>query len=210
MNSFLRLIALSVFGLWLAGFSSAHAQGVDVLAKQKARNIRDANNAQQGVTPAQPGAPAPGTGAASGTNTPRGIDPSQQARIDKLAEDILQIKPGTKVTLDMRTQIETDALALAKGSAKPGQTLTNLVRHLSAALSGNGVALKDTGPALLARAINVVVNSMNLSSSQVQPVIIQARNTLMTSGVNEEDYKTVVADLNALVAEIQKNKAKAQ
>jgi hypothetical protein len=207
-----RFVAPSLFLLlFLACASSAFAQGAEVIMKNKARAIRDANNAQQGVVPTQPAAPAPGAPGASATNAPRGIDPAQQANIDKLAADFSDIKPGTRVPLDQRQQIQADALILAKGAAKPsGQSLTNLVKDLSAALAHSGVNLKDTGPAQLARYINIVVNSMNLSAGQVQPVIIAARNTLLTSGVGEDDYKPVVTDLNAIVTELQKARPKSQ
>jgi hypothetical protein len=206
MNRFVVALLFVAF-LYLAA-CPAFAQGVNELAVQKARKIRDANNAAQGVTPAQPVAPQPGA-SSSGTNAPKGIDPAQQANIDKLASDISDIKPGVRVHLDQRQQIQTDALVLAKGTAKPsGQCLTNLVKDLSSALAGSAVNMKETGPPQLARDINVVVNSMNLSPGQIQPVIIAARNLLLTSGVPEDDYKPVVDDMNAIVTELQKNKPK--
>jgi hypothetical protein len=204
MNRFAALFLL----LLMAGTSSVFAQA-DVIIKNKAKAIRDANNAQQGVTPAQPAAPAPGAPAASGTNAPRGIDPAQQANIDKLADDFSGIKAGVRVPLGQRTQMQADMLALAKGTVKPsGQSLTNLVKDLSSALAGKNAALKETGPAQLARNINIVVNSGKLTAGQVQPVIIATRNILLTGGVPEEDYKPVVEDLNVIVAELQKGKAK--
>jgi hypothetical protein len=200
MNRF----AFLFFSLLLISASPVFAQGVDALAIKKAKGIRDANNAQQGATPAPPVAPG---AAASATNAPRGIDPAQQANIDKLAADFSDIKTGVRVPLDQRQQILADALVLAKGAAKPsGQSLTNLVKDL--ALAGQSVKLKDPGPAQLARDVNIVVNSLNLSPGQIQPVIIAARNVLLTSGVPEDDYKPVVADLNAIVTELQKNKPK--
>ena len=115
MNRFVFLF------LFFASASPAFTQGVDALAIKKAKGIRDANNAQQGAVPAQP--VAPGTAAPS-TNAPRGIDPGQQANIDKLASDISDIKAGVRVSLDQRKQIHADALVLAKGAVKPfGQSL---------------------------------------------------------------------------------------
>ena len=179
------------------------AQGA--LIKNKARAIRDANNARQGIDSTQPAAPAAAPGSAA-ANAPRGIDPAQQANIDKLADDIASIKPGVRVPLDQRAQIQADTLVLAKSAKPSGQSLTNLVKDLSLALAGKSVALKETGPAQLARDINVVVNSMNLASSQVQPIIIAARNIMLTSGVPEDDYKPIVADLNTIVTDLQKQK----
>lgn len=205
-----RLVVISfIFSLFITGAAPGFAQGVYSAAKGRARNVNDANNAAQGITPAQPGAPAAG-GAAS-TNAPKGIDPAQQANIDKLAADFSEIKPGVRVPMDKRQQMQADTLALAKGTAKPsGESLTNLVKHLSYALAGESAKLKETGPAQLARNINIIVNSMNLSAGQVQPAVIAARNVLLTSGVPEDDYKPVVTDLNAIVGELQKSKGKTQ
>jgi hypothetical protein len=206
---------LVVFSLFLLLFVTAASPGfgqADVIIKNKAKAIRDANNARQGIEPNQPlapAAPAPGQGNASATNAPHGIDPAQQANIDKLAEDLAAIKAGVRVPLDQRAEIQTNVLALAKGTVKPsGQSVTNLVKSLSLALAGSGVGLKEGGSAQIARSINVVVNSVNLSPSQVQPVIIAARNALLTGGVPEDDYKPVVTDMNAIVTELHKSKPK--
>ena len=207
MNRFVAL-SLSVL-LFATATSSLFGQGAQaVIIQNKAKAIRDANNARQGIDSTQPAAPAAPAAGSTTTNAPRGIDPAQQANIDKLTEDIAAIKPGVRVPLDQRAQIHADALVLAKSAKPSGQSLTNLVKDLSLALAGKSVALKDSGPAQLARYINVIVNSMNLASSQVQPVIIAARNVMLTSGVPEDDYKPIVADMNAIVTELQKQKAK--
>jgi hypothetical protein len=202
-----RFVAFLLFlPLLFTGAAPGFAQGVNALAIGKAKSIRDANNAQQGVAPAQPGSPV---SAAPATNAPRGIDPAQQANIDKLGDDLAAIKAGVRVPLDQRQQIQADALVLAKGAAKPSpQSLTNLVKDLSLAIAGKSVNLKETSPAQLAHHLNIIVNSMNLTPGQVQAAIIAARNLLLTSGVPEDDYKPVVADLNAIVTELQKNKPK--
>jgi hypothetical protein len=207
MNRFV-VLSLSVL-LFGTATSSLFGQGAQaVIIQNKAKAIRDANNARQGIDSTQPAAPAAPAAGSTTTNVPRGIDPAQQANIDKLTEDIAAIKPGVRVPLDQRAQIHADALVLAKSAKPSGQSLTNLVKDLSLALAGKSVALKDSGPAQLARYINVIVNSMNLASSQVQPVIIAARNVMLTSGVPEDDYKPIVADMNAIVTELQKQKAK--
>jgi hypothetical protein len=206
MNRFV-VLSLSLL-LFATAASPVFGQGAEVIIKNKAKAIRDANNARQGIEPNQPAAPAAPAPGSTATNAPRGIDPAQQANIDKLTDDIASIKPGVRVPLDQRAQIQADTLVLAKGAKPSGQSLTNLVKDLSLALAGKSVALKDTSPTQLARDINVVVNSMNLAPSQVQPVIIAARNTMLTSGVPEDDYKPVVTDMNAIVTELQKQRAK--
>ena len=163
----------------LPRFSAKARRGA--LIQNKARAIRDANNARQGIDSTQPAAPvfAPGSTA---TNTPRGIDPAQQANIDKLAEDIASISPGVRVPLDQRAQIQADTLVLAKSAKPSGQSLTNLCQGPSSRSPAKVCWVsRKPAPAQLARDINVVVNSMNLASSQVQPIIIAACNIMLTS-----------------------------
>lgn len=206
-----RLVVFPLLALLFALGTSPVFGQADVIIKNKAKAIRDANNARQGIEPNQPAAPAapaPGAGSAATNSGPHGIDPTQQANIDKLTEDLGAIKAGVRVPLDQRAQMHTNVLVLAKSAKPSGQAVTNLVKDLCMAIAGSGVALKEGGPSQIAHAINVVVNSVNLSSSQVQPVIISARNALLTGGVPEDDYKPVVNDLNAIVTELQKNKGK--
>jgi hypothetical protein len=204
-----RFVVCSLFLLLLiAGISPAFAQA-DVIIKNKAKAIRDSNNARQGIDTAPPVAPAPVAPSASATNAPRGIDPAQQAKIDKLENDISGIQAGVRVPLDRRKEIMDDTAALVRTTIKPSpSSVSNLVTHIALALAGKGVSFKDPAPAQLARDINVVVNSLNLSPGQVQPVIVAAQNLLRAATVPEDDYKPIIADLKTIVTELQKNKPK--
>jgi hypothetical protein len=195
-----RFILIALASGLIAGNAAASA----ILVKEKAKQLRDQNNQQQGIPP-QPGYPAaPSATPPSGA---QGISTAQQQLIDKLQADLGAIKPGATVAAEQKEQLQNDCSALAKGVSRPSKpVLAKLAADLSAALSGKSVSAKEQ--AQLARAVNVVVNSANLSAAQVQTYVNAAQSALKASGIAEQDAENVVADLKAIAAELQKNKPK--
>src|SRR5260221_11595687 len=106
----------------LAGTLSAKGQGSDIIIKQRAQQIRDANNAQQGIAP--PSAPPPSGPMPPPPSVPQGPSADQLQLIDRLGTDLTTIKPGALVTADQKQQLQTDFLTLAQGVAKPSKELT--------------------------------------------------------------------------------------
>ncbi|HEX4644304.1 MAG TPA: hypothetical protein VH598_01720 [Verrucomicrobiae bacterium] len=195
-----RFILIALASGLIAGNAVASA----ILVKEKAKQFRDQNNQQQGV-PAQPGYPAAPPGAPpSGA---QGISSAQQQLIAKLQTDLGAIKPGATVAAEQKEQLQTDCAALAKGVSRPTkEALTKLANDLSAALAGKAVSAGDQ--AQLAKAINVVMNSGNLSAAQVQIYVNAAQTALKNSGITGQDAENVVTDLKSIVAELLKNKPK--
>jgi methyl-accepting chemotaxis protein len=192
-----------VFSLFTALFvNHSFGQGVQEMIKQKAKNIRDQNNARQGVPPPQAPPPPSAPAAPSG---PQGISQAQQQSIDKLSTDLSAIKPGSEATADQKQQISTDILALAKGVSKPSkESLTKLVNNLSATLSDKSTSM--TQQPQLAKSINVVVNSGNLTLGQSQAFIKAALDALKSAGVNEQQLQSIGTDLKSIVTDLQKSK----
>jgi alanyl-tRNA synthetase len=181
--------------------------GPEVIATQKARNIRDQNNASQGVPPAQSSPPAAAPNPPAAPSGPQGISQSQQQSIDKLQADLAAIKAGSKVTAEARQQLAADCMNLAKGAAKPSKALvTKLADDLSAALADKGVTVAE--PAQLAKEINIVVNSGRLTATQAQTFIKAAQESLKASGVSAQAAQTVGNDLAAIATDLQKSKPK--
>ena len=194
------LIALAV----IAGTLSATAQGSDIIIKQRAEQIRDANNVQQGIAP-PPAAPAYTPPPAP--PVPQGPSAAQQQLIDKLATDLALIKPGDAVTPEQKQQLQADFLALAKGMAKPSKEVTKkLADDLAAGLADKNVSTAKQID--LAKDINVVVNSMRLSPTQVQVFTTSAQSTLKNASVPDAAVQTINADLNAVIADLQKSRPK--
>lgn len=183
--------------------SHSFGQGVQEMIKQKAKNIRDQNNARQGVPPPQaPPPPPPAPAAPSG---PQGISQAQQQNIDKLSADLSAIKPGAEASADQKQQIAADIQSLSKGVSKPSkESLTKLVNNLSTILSDKSTSL--TQQPQLAKSINVVVNSGNLSLGQAQAFIKGALDALKSGGVNEQQLQSIGTDLKSIVTDLQKSK----
>lgn len=181
--------------------------GPEVIATQKARNIRDQNNASQGVPPAQPNPPVAAPNQPAAPSGPQGVSQAQQQGIDKLQADLAAIKAGSKVTAEARQQLAADCMTLAKGAAKPSKALvTKLADDLSATLTDKSVTAAE--PAQLAKEINIVVNSGRLSATQAQTFIKAAQESLKASGVSAQAAQTVGNDLAAIATELQKSKPK--
>ena len=202
----MKPLAISLFALLLlAGSFPASAQS-DMIIKQRAKQIRDANNAQQGVPPPAPpqSAPAP-TPSTPGTNT--GISPEQQRNLDRLAANLAAIKAGVPVTAEQKEALHYDLLRLSKANIKPStESLAKLIEDLSAGFSHPNVTVREQGQ--LAKAINVVVNAASVTSAQAQSFIVVAQTALKSSHVSDPDYDTITADLKAIVAEVEKAKPK--
>jgi|GEM_PF-3379707 hypothetical protein len=206
--------SLAVF-IVLAGVTGNLFAQVDVgggggqaqMVKERAKRVRDANNTSQGV-PTAPPPPAPGMPPAAQPVPagPRTMDPAQQQLVDKVQSDLFAIKSDAVASADQKQNLETDLLTLAKGTTKPSkESVSKLTGDLAAALSGKNVTVKD--PAQLAKAMNVVMNNGNVTPAQAQSFVTATQKILQAGGVGEAEVTAVVADLKAIIAELQKNKA---
>src|SRR5271165_5498086 len=94
-------------------FSASALAQSDIIIKQHAKDIRDRNNAQQGVTP--PSAPAQPARPPAATASPT---PVQQS-LAKVRADLTAIQPNAQVTAEQKQQLAKDLLATAQGASKP-------------------------------------------------------------------------------------------
>ena len=190
-------------GLMLALMASVALASNEYLVKKKALDIRDNNNAAQGITPAAPAAnsAAPAPAAAAGIST------AQQQAIDKVQADLAEIKAGTTVSADQKKKLLTDISNLSKGSIKPSKTvLGKLADDLGTVLSDKAVTAKDKDQALLAKDINIVVNSENLTTAQTLSCVPALQAALKNCGVGEQQQATITADLKAISKNLQDSK----
>jgi hypothetical protein len=180
------------------------------MVKARAKQQRDINNQQQGITPAAPTTqPGPGTYQAPGSpSAPKpGINPAQQALIDRLETDLHVLKPGVPATPQNKTGLQTDIESLAKGADKPSKASTaKLAADLADALADKAVTAKDL--ALLAKVVNVVMNCAPYSPPRMQTFVSSAQTVLKSSGASDDSVKVIGADLTRIVMEIQKAKPK--
>lgn len=190
---------------------SANAMAQADLVKQKAKQIRDNNNQQQGI--AAPAAPAPALAAPAvqvPTNTPTiaaGLALAPQNLLDRFVTDAVAIKAGAAATADQKQALATDLSALIKGSTKPAQaTLTKLAGDFSTALSDKALANKDL--AMISKYLNYILNSAPLTAARVQPLITGAQSVLKSAGITPATVEAVGGDLNLIFTQIQQNKPK--
>src|SRR5579859_7535890 len=185
-----------MLGLMVANASASN----EYLVKKKAMDIRDQNNAAQGITPATPAKPAAG----AATSVPSGISNAQQQAMDKVQADLTEIKAGSTVTEDQKKKLLTDISNLSRGSVKPTKAvLTKLLDDLSAVLSDKATAAKDNIQSQFAKNINIVVNSENLTAAQTQVSVTAMQTALKNSGVADQQQATISTDLKAISKSLQ-------
>ncbi len=190
-------------GLMVVLMASGALASNEYLVKKKALDIRDQNNAAQGITPAAP----PATSAAPAASANSGISTAQQQTIDKVQADLAAIKAGSTVSADQKKKLLTDISNLSRGSIKPSKTvLTKLVDDLGTVLSDKAVTAKDKDQALLAKDINIVVNSENLPPAQTMSCVTAVQTALKGCGVGEQQQSTISSDLKAVSKNLQDNK----
>jgi mannitol-specific phosphotransferase system IIBC component len=185
-----RLVTIIAAILVFTAVSAAIAQS-DMIIKQRAKDLRDANNSQQAAPPAT--APTP----------PSPAEQELKRKLDKLEADLSAIQPGIGVSTDDKQTLQKDLLALARGSVRPSQAdIAKLVDDLATALSASNSSPRDQGQ--LARAANVIVNCSMTTPALAQSAVGIAQTTLRSSGVADADVQTVGDDLKAILADIQK------
>lgn len=176
----------------------------DMIILQKAKNLRDANNAQQGVPPAaSPSTPTP---AAPGDSTLSPVQQEIKRGLDKVATDLASFNSGTTASVDQKQSLQRDLLALSRGSIKPSKdNLAKLAEDLSSALSSSS-ASGEHGK--LAAALGVILNSSMTTPVQTQKSVQIAQDYLKSNGAPDSAVQAVVNDCKAILAEVQKKTPK--
>jgi len=199
-----------MLALAMAGAFTARAQS-DMIIKQRAKDLRNANDAQvraqdgTGQPAATPPPAAPAPAPATPPPPPSQVDNELKQNLDKLQTDLVSVGSSTSSS-DAKAALQTDFGTLAKGSVRPSTTnLNKLADDLTTALSIAG-STREQGQ--LAQAINVIVNSSMVSAAQAQSFVVVAQTSLKTSGVPDDTIQTITADLKNILAEVQKKKPK--
>jgi septal ring factor EnvC (AmiA/AmiB activator) len=198
-----RFISTFLALLIIQAGSTALAQS-DMIIKQRAKNLANANNAEQEAPPAGFPAPPP---AAPPAPPPSPAEQEIKRNLDKLEADLTAIKSGVDVSDDQKQTLQGDLDTLARGSVKPSKdSLSKLTDDLASALSATNASPRERGQ--LAQAVNVVVNSSMTTPSQAESFVVVAETALRSGGVDETGVQTISDDLKAILAEVQKKKPK--
>jgi hypothetical protein len=199
MKAFVSSLLASV--ILTAGFA-ARAQS-DMIIKQRAKDLANANNAQQGVPP--PGAPAPPPAPAAPPPSP--AEQEMKQHLDKFEADLAGIQSGVEVSAGQKQALQNDLAALVRGSVRPSDTsLTNLTDSLVAALSAPNVTVRERGQ--LAQGVNAVVNSSMIGPDQARSFVVVAETSLRSGGVDDAGVQAVSDNLTSIINEVLRRKPK--
>jgi len=199
--------ALALAGAVLLTSGTAFAQGSAVIIKQRAKELRNQNNVEQGVPspapPVQSAAPAAGPTAAAPA---RPLTPQQQV-LARLRADLIAIKPEAPASLAMKQQLARDLIAAAQGPNKPSQIAANkLAEGLSSALSEK--LLSGATRDRLLQDVNAVLNPQKIAQSQLTDIAGDIQAIFQNNNLDRKQAVAIASDAKALALEIQKADAK--
>ena len=181
--------------------------GPDVIIRERAKQLRDQNNARQVETPptpppatpatAKPATPPPAPAAQAVILTP------QQANLARLQADLAGFKTNSTVTAEQQQRLANNLSAVAQGPNKPSpQATSKLAADLALALPRK--TLTPGERSRLLQNLNAVLNGAAIPKSQMEDIVSDIQKIFKGS-----DQALVVAnDAKVIAAEIQKTTAK--
>jgi hypothetical protein len=198
-------LALAAAVLLAAG--TAFAQGSAVIIKQRAKELRDQNNVEQGVPSPAPPVQSAAPGAAPAAAAPaRPLTPQQQ-NLARLLGDLIAIKPEAPATPAMKQRLAKDLIAAAESPNKPSQIAANkLAESLSSALSEKLLAAATSRRLL--QDINAVLNPQKIAQPQLTDITADIQAIFQANNLDRKQAVAVASDAKALAVEIQKAAAK--
>jgi|SRR5215813_8429646 len=186
------LLLLSLFA------ASTFGQGADIIIRERAKQLRDQNNARQGVPPpaqaTKPATPAPGQTPAA---TP------QPAGLARLQTDLLAVKTNATVTAEQQQRLANDLAAIAQGPARPSSAATTkLAANLAAGLSQKSLSQNERSR--LVQDLNALLNGASLPKDQTTDLIADVQKIFKGT----EHAAAVATDLKSIAGEVQKTASK--
>jgi hypothetical protein len=192
----LMFVLMSASGLLVLNTLAA---GSEAIIKQRAKELSNQNNVQQGVPPPSQSPAAAPKPAAAAPSTP--LTPQQA--LAKLQTDLAAVKVNSTVTPAQKQQLARDFTLLAQGSRKPSPAAANkLAEDMSAALAQK--SLTEGTRSRLAQNLNAVLNPGNISASQMQEIVSDVQAIFQVSGLPRKDAVAIADSVKAIGAELQK------
>jgi len=195
--------ALALAGAVLLAAGTAFAQGSAAIIKQRAKELRDQNNVEQGVPSPAPPVQTAAPGAAAPA---RPLTPHQQDLL-RLQADLIAFKPDSSATPAMKQQLAKHLIAAAEGPNKPSQIAANkLAESLSSALSEKFLSAA-TRQRLLGD-INAVLNPQKIARPQLTDITGDIQAIFEANNLDRKEAVAIASDAKALALEIQQAAAK--
>jgi hypothetical protein len=187
-------IALVLLAAILLAAGRAAGQGAANIIKQRATELRDQNNVQQGVaSPAPPANPATAT---------RPLTPHEKALV-RLKNDLSAIKPDAPATAATKVQLAKDLLAVAEGAHKPTPATANkLAESLASGLSGKLLATPLTYGRLTVD-LNAILNPEKLPETQLAKIVADIQAVFQANTLDRKPGLAVANNAKALADEVR-------
>jgi hypothetical protein len=180
--------------------------GSEQIIKQRAKDLRDQNNAAQGVTaPARSPAP-PSTQPPAQAAPAQPLTPQQQA-MARLQSSLSAIRPGAQITPELKDQLTRSLIAVSQATPKPSsQMAMRLSEDLAAALSQK--LLSNVTRNRLAQDLGAILNPARIQQSQVADIVKDIQAIFESNGVPAGDAKKAAGSAQAAAEELRKSAKK--
>ena len=135
--------------------------------------------------------------------------PAPKSTFTQLRTALGAIKPGVQVTEEMKTDLFKALMEIVESKKQPSQdTVKKLVDDLSQALPSS--RMTTTERYAIAKDLQEVMNGFTTSATQLETALRDVHAILLATGVPSLAIEAVLADLQAIKAEVQKPTAAAK
>lgn len=182
---------------WLLSATLLHG-GAENIIKQRAKDLRDQNNARQGAAPPPRAAPA----ATQPPPQPAPAVPltqSQQA-LGRLQSDLTALRPGAQVSETQKQQLTRSLAAIAQGKKPSPQSTSQLASSLAAALGEK--LLSNPTRSRLIQNLSAVMNAEKFGASQLNDTVKDIQSIFKSNGVSEAATERVAVAARAVVSDL--------
>jgi len=197
----MRLPLILAAVLMLGATRVLAATGSENIIKQRAKDLRDQNNAQQGVPPrGQPvttGVPAYSTPATAAPK-PASVQPANPA-LPKLQSSLETVKRDTPVTDPLKSQVMADLLAVAQGRKPSEATTRKLAQELLSALVEKPLESKRLSRVV--QNLGVVLNAGKATPAKVDDAIFTLEATFQAEGLARAKASAIASTAKAVAGE---------
>lgn len=183
----------------LTGAGTVVAGSMEII-RQRAKDMRNQNNAQQGV----PGYGQP----VARPVTPVPAAPSLE-NMAGVRADLAAIKKGTELTAEQKQKLGQHLAAAVQGGTKPSAaSLDKLAADLSAAFVESPLPSASQGR--LVQELDAVLNPAKYPQAKLEGILADIQNTFQGNGLAQRQAVLLVEQLKTVAAEARGQAASAK
>ncbi len=186
----MKAFLLSILSVALAQAAFA---GPEVIIKQRAKELRDQNNVQQGVPPpTQPTQPAPSTA------TPPPPTPQQQS-LNRFQAGLAAINAAP--TAAQKQQLAADYFGAAEGNRPSQASVDKMLTSITAALAEK--QLPAASRARLVQELDAVLNPAKYPQAKMPALFADIQAIFQANGTSRMAAVGIVEDIKAVSAQMR-------